>query len=95
MQEHQPPATALTRPWQQLLIHLAPDHAGAPATGHGADQPRQQLPRHMALGPMQEEKCVEDCRVMYECLYHRDGNFDADYGDMSLEEKLEIMESFH
>jgi hypothetical protein len=36
---------------------------------------------------------VEDCRVMYECLYHRDGNFD-DYGDMSEEDKPEIMESF-
>ncbi len=39
-------------------------------------------------------QCVEDCRVMYECMYHRDGNFDADYGDMSVEDKLEIMESF-
>ncbi len=31
---------------------------------------------------------------MYECMYHRDGNFDADYGVMSVEDKLEIMESF-
>jgi hypothetical protein len=37
---------------------------------------------------------VEDCRVMYDCLYHQDGNFDADYGDMSVEDKLKIMESF-
>jgi hypothetical protein len=36
---------------------------------------------------------VEDCRVMYDCLYHQDGNFNADYGDMSVEDKLEIMES--
>jgi hypothetical protein len=40
----------------------------------------------------EEEACVEDCRVM--CLYHQDGNFDADYGDMSVEDKLELMESF-
>jgi hypothetical protein len=39
------------------------------------------------------EACVEDCRVLYDCLYHRDGNFDANYGDMSVEDKLE-MESF-
>ena len=32
----------------------------------------------------EEVQCVEDCRVMYECLYHRDGEFDADYGDTSL-----------
>jgi hypothetical protein len=31
---------------------------------------------------------------MYECLYHRDGEFDAEYGDMSVEDKLDIMESF-
>ncbi len=30
---------------------------------------------------------MEDSRVMYDCLYHRDGNFDADYGDMSVEDK--------
>ncbi len=34
---------------------------------------------------------MDDCRVMYEYFYHRDGNFDAYYGDMSVEEKLEIM----
>ncbi len=39
-------------------------------------------------------QCVEDCRVIYACMYHRDGNFDADYGDLSVEDKLEIMESF-
>ncbi len=42
----------------------------------------------------EEETCVEHCRLLYECLYHRDDNFDADYGDMSVEHKLEIMESF-
>jgi hypothetical protein len=42
----------------------------------------------------EEVQCVEDCRVMYEYMYHRDGNFDADYGDMSVEDKLDIMESF-
>jgi hypothetical protein len=31
---------------------------------------------------------------MYECRYHQDGDFDADYGDTSVEDKLEIMESF-
>jgi hypothetical protein len=30
---------------------------------------------------VEEEACVEDCRVMYNCLYRRDGNFDADYGE--------------
>ena len=42
----------------------------------------------------EEVQCVEDCRVMYECMYHRDGEFDAEYGDMSVEDKLDIMESF-
>ncbi len=35
-------------------------------------------------------RTVELC----DCLYHRDGNFDANYGDMSVEDKMEIMESF-
>jgi hypothetical protein len=40
----------------------------------------------------EEVQCMEDCRVMYasECLYHRDGDFYADYGDTSVEDKLEI-----
>jgi hypothetical protein len=42
----------------------------------------------------EEVQCVESCRVVYECMYHRDGNFEADYGETSVEEKLEIMESF-
>ncbi len=42
----------------------------------------------------EEVQCVEHCRVMYECMYHRDGGFEADYGDTSVEEKLEIMEGF-
>ncbi len=37
---------------------------------------------------------MEDCRAIYECMYHRDGNFDANYGAMSVDDKLEIMESF-
>jgi hypothetical protein len=37
---------------------------------------------------------VEDCQGMYECMYHREGIFNADYGDMSVEDKLDIMESF-
>ncbi len=35
-----------------------------------------------------------DCRVLYDCLYHQDGNFDGDYGDMTVQDKLEIMECF-
>jgi hypothetical protein len=31
---------------------------------------------------------------LYDGLYHRNGNVDADYGDMTVEDKLEIMESF-
>jgi hypothetical protein len=42
----------------------------------------------------EEEKCVEDCRVMYECMYHREDQLDAEYGETSLEDKLDIMESF-
>ncbi len=33
-------------------------------------------------------------RSLYEGLYHRNGQFDADYGDMTVEDKLDIMESF-
>jgi hypothetical protein len=42
----------------------------------------------------EDEKCVEDCRVMYECMYHREDDLDAEYGATSLEDKLDIMESF-
>jgi hypothetical protein len=42
----------------------------------------------------EEVQCVEDCRVMYECMYHRDGDFNANYGAMSVDDKLEIMKSF-
>ncbi len=31
---------------------------------------------------------------MYECMYHRKGEFDAEYGAMSVEDKLDIMDSF-
>jgi hypothetical protein len=37
---------------------------------------------------------VKDCRVMYECMYHREGEFDAEYGAMSVEDNLDIMDSF-
>ncbi len=37
---------------------------------------------------------MENCRVMYECMYHREDESEADYGDTSVEEKLYIMESF-
>ncbi len=40
------------------------------------------------------ETCVDECQILYDCLYHRNGNFDADYGDLSVEDKLDIMESF-
>jgi hypothetical protein len=42
----------------------------------------------------EEVQCLENCRVMYECMYHRDGEFEAEYGDTSVDEKLNIMESF-
>ncbi len=45
----------------------------------------------------EEEACVEEsrCRILYDCLCHRIGYFDADYGDMSVEDKqLDIMEGF-
>jgi hypothetical protein len=42
----------------------------------------------------EDEKCVEDCRVMYECMYHHEDDLDAEYGATSLEDKLDIMESF-
>ncbi len=32
---------------------------------------------------------MERCRVMYDCLYHGDGNFDAGYGYITVEDKLE------
>ena len=42
----------------------------------------------------EEETCVGDCRVLYECMYHREDQLDAEYGETSLEDKLDIMESF-
>ncbi len=42
----------------------------------------------------EEDKCVEDCRVLYECMYHREDDLDAEYGETSVEDKLDIMESF-
>jgi hypothetical protein len=37
---------------------------------------------------------VEECCSLYESLYRRNGHFDADYGDMTVEDKLDIVESF-
>jgi hypothetical protein len=42
----------------------------------------------------EEEACVEECRSFFDGVYHRNGNFDAGYRDMTVEDKLEIMESF-
>jgi hypothetical protein len=42
----------------------------------------------------EEEACVEECSILYDCLYNRIGNFNADYRDMSVEDKLDIMEGF-
>jgi hypothetical protein len=42
----------------------------------------------------QVEKAVSEQRVQYECLYHRTDTFDAEYSDKTVEDKLEIMESF-
>jgi hypothetical protein len=63
------------------------------ATG-GILVPTKSLMRHIEVEKFdtveEEEACVEDCRVMYDCLYHRDGNFNADYGDMSVEDTLRL-----
>jgi hypothetical protein len=40
------------------------------------------------------EQAVHEHRVQYECLYHRTDTFDAEYGDKTVEDKLEIMENF-
>jgi hypothetical protein len=40
------------------------------------------------------EEAVSEHRVQYECLYHRTDTFDAEYGDKTVEDKLEIMENF-
>ena len=37
---------------------------------------------------------MEDCRVMYECMYHSEDDFDAEFGETSGEDKLDIVESF-
>jgi hypothetical protein len=42
----------------------------------------------------EEVKCVEDCRVMYECMYHREDDFDTEFGETSVEDKLDNVESF-
>ncbi len=42
----------------------------------------------------EEETCVGDCRVLYECMYHREDQLDAEYGETTLEDKLDTMESF-
>jgi hypothetical protein len=40
------------------------------------------------------EEAVQQYRVQYECLYHRNDTFDAEYGDKTVEDKLEIMKNF-
>ncbi len=35
----------------------------------------------------EEVQCVENCRVRDECMYHQDGEFEAEYGDTSVDEK--------
>ncbi len=42
----------------------------------------------------EDEKFVEDTRNMFECMYHSEDKLDAEYGETSLEDKLDIMESF-
>ncbi len=60
--------------------------------------PTKSLMRHVEMQKFdtneEEEAYVEECRIQYDCLYHRNGNFDADYGDMRVEDKLNIMASF-
>ncbi len=67
------------------------------ATG-GILIPTNAMIRHIDLQNFdtfeEEDTYVEDCRVVYDCLYHRAGNFDAYYGDMTVEDRLDIMDSF-
>ncbi len=42
----------------------------------------------------EKEACVQEYDILCDCWYHRNGNFDADYGDISVEDKLDIMENF-
>jgi hypothetical protein len=60
--------------------------------------PTKSLMRHSEVQKFdtvqEEEACLEECRILYDCLYHRNGNFCADYRDMRVEDKLDIMESF-
>ncbi len=60
--------------------------------------PTKSLLRHIEVQKFEtveeEEACLEKCRILCNCLYHRIGNFDANYGDMSVEDKLDFMESY-
>ncbi len=40
------------------------------------------------------DKAVHDHRVQYECVYPCNDTFDAEYGDKTVEDKLEITENF-
>ncbi len=61
--------------------------------------PTKSLMRHIKVEKFdtveEEEACVEDCRVMFDCLYHQDGNFNANYGERDeCGGQSEIMERF-
>ncbi len=67
------------------------------ATG-GILMPTKAMMRHVEIQRFpsfyEEVTCVDECRLLYEGLYQRNGQFDADYGDMTVEDKLDIMENF-
>ena len=42
----------------------------------------------------EDVKFVDDTRNMFQCLYHHPETLDAEYGETSLEEKLDLMDSF-
>ncbi len=56
--------------------------------------PTKAMMRHVEVQrfpPFEEEvTCVAECHSLYEGLYHRNGNFDADYGDMTVEESRSV-----
>jgi hypothetical protein len=39
------------------------------------------------------EEVVQEYRVQYECLYHQNDTFDAEYGVKTVEDKLKIIAS--
>jgi hypothetical protein len=66
------------------------------ATG-GISMPAKLLINHVELQKFktekEEETCVDECRILHDCLYNRNDNVDAAYGDMT-ERLLDTMESF-